>query len=425
MMEGEVASAAPSVAPIPAAAPTGMRLDAGSLASLPVDAQVEALAPRLRGFVEEVLALDANTLGERDPLDAVGFDSLAAVDLQIRIAKVFWLTPSALPAGAASTALRIVQQVKPAQASTPPAAPAPVEQAPARRPRKTSRRGPFNQPRELTPAAPGLLPGRARLIAPPATHTNSYALGGRDVVLVEPATPFESEHSVDRGLRGLAASGGARSRLQTFHHHDDHVGGLEVLARELKLPVWMHRETQKRVGAVPPGRLLDDGETLRLDGPVPEEWHVLHTPGHAPGHLCLWNAAIFYRSSPETWSRATGRSSSPPATATCMPTSASSTGSRASIAAWRCPAHGDPIAAPTAMFRRYIQERETREMDVLGALGQVGALGGTPENLVPIAYSDAPPHTWPFGLLTLRAHLEKLLREGRVVENDGVYRACG
>ena len=62
---------------------------------------------------------------------------------------------------------------------------------------------------------------------------------------------------------------------------------------------------------------------------------------------------------------------------------------------------------------------------MLGALTQVGALGGTPENLVSLAYSDAPPHTWPIGLLGLRSHLEKLLREGRVVENDGVYRRCG
>ena len=27
----------------------------------------------------------------------------------------------------------------------------------------------------------------------PATHTNSYAIGGREMVLVEPATPYEDE----------------------------------------------------------------------------------------------------------------------------------------------------------------------------------------------------------------------------------------
>src|SRR5580704_8662523 len=82
---------------------------------------------------------------------------------------------------------------------------------------------------------------------PPATHTNSYALGGRDVVLVEPATPFESEQRAwIEWARGLASSGRRPLALFATHHHDDHVGGLEVLSRELQLPVWMHRETWAR-----------------------------------------------------------------------------------------------------------------------------------------------------------------------------------
>lgn len=34
-----------------------------------------------------------------------------------------------------------------------------------------------------------------------------------------------------------------------------------------------------------PGRLLDDGDTIDLGGRTIQ---VLHTPGHSPGHLCLW-----------------------------------------------------------------------------------------------------------------------------------------
>ena len=37
---------------------------------------------------------------------------------------------------------------------------------------------------------------------PPATHTQSYALGEREVILVEPATPFEDERD------GLLLNGG-------------------------------------------------------------------------------------------------------------------------------------------------------------------------------------------------------------------------
>lgn len=37
-----------------------------------------------------------------------------------------------------------------------------------------------------------------------------------------------------------------------------------------------------------PARVLEDGDTIDLGG---RSLQVLHTPGHAPGHLCFWEAA--------------------------------------------------------------------------------------------------------------------------------------
>jgi glyoxylase-like metal-dependent hydrolase (beta-lactamase superfamily II) len=37
-----------------------------------------------------------------------------------------------------------------------------------------------------------------------------------------------------------------------------------------------------------PTRLLAGGELLRAGG---RSWEVVHTPGHSPGHVCLWSAA--------------------------------------------------------------------------------------------------------------------------------------
>jgi hypothetical protein len=52
-----------------------------------------------------------------------------------------------------------------------------------------------------------LFPARTRTL-PPATHTNSYALGSRELLLVEPATPYEDEQRawID-WARALAAKG--------------------------------------------------------------------------------------------------------------------------------------------------------------------------------------------------------------------------
>ncbi len=125
---------------------------------------------------------------------------------------------------------------------------------------------------------------------PPATHTNSYAIGAREVVLVEPATPYEAEQRAwIEWARGLASEGRRPVAILATHHHPDHVGGIDVLAAELDLPVWAHAETAARVPHADVRRRLADGDEIVLDGPIPERWQVLHTPGHAWGHVCLWD----------------------------------------------------------------------------------------------------------------------------------------
>ncbi len=428
---------------LPVAAKAGA-LSRAALAALALDERVARLTAYLKSTIEDVLALGDGALPEAEPLDTVGYDSLAAVDVQIRINKELDIDVPLLALLQRGSARELAARVAQLLGSTT-AAPAPVvgsERAAAPPPEalQTKARVAPLPPLAACAVGPGVtvndvaatfsLYAARTPTLPPATHTNSYALGGRDVLLVEPATPFESEQRAwIEWARGLAAQGRRPVAIFATHHHDDHIGGLDVLSRELDLPVWMHRETWLRVGAAQnggklPARFLDDGETIRLDGPTPEAWQVLHTPGHAPGHVCLWNAANRTIVAGDMVA-SVGTILIAPGDGDLQPYLVQLERLARLGADWALPAHGAPIASPTALFRRYVEERERRERDVLGALTQVGALGGTAENLVSLAYSDAPPHTWPIGLLSLRAHLEKLLREGRVVENDGVFRHCG
>lgn len=123
---------------------------------------------------------------------------------------------------------------------------------------------------------------------PPATHTESYALGEREVLLVEPATPYDDEaREWLAWARGFESVGRRVVGVFATHHHPDHVGGAELFARELGAPLVAHAETARLCPHLRVERTLDDGEVVTLEGPEPTAWRALHTPGHAPGHVCL------------------------------------------------------------------------------------------------------------------------------------------
>lgn len=274
------------------------------------------------------------------------------------------------------------------------------------------------RPRELASTIT-LFPTRTPTL-PPAMHTNSYALGGRDVLLVEPATPYEDEQR--EWVAWARAIGSSDRRILAIvltHHHIDHVGGAALLAKELGLPVWAHELTAKQVD-VPIARHLRDGEEIVLAGMRDEVWQVLHTPGHAPGHVCLFE--------PRTRTAIVGDMVASVGTILVAPGDGDMTlyleqlarlaGLDASLA---LPAHGEPIDEPTKLFEHYIAHRKKRESKVLDAVRQSGSV--TSADLVLTVYDDVSPAVWPLAKLSIDAHLEKLERDGRVErgEND-LYR---
>jgi glyoxylase-like metal-dependent hydrolase (beta-lactamase superfamily II) len=204
------------------------------------------------------------------------------------------------------------------------------------------------------------------------------------------------------------------------HHHADHVGGLDVLARELDLPVWAHAETEARLPGVKVARHLVEGETVVLAGPRDEAWRVLHTPGHAPGHVCLFEersgALIVGDMVASVGTILVAPGDGDMAVYIAQLKRLAALGAKVAL-----PAHGDPIDDPTALFERYVAHRLMREGKVLAAIAAAGERGATALELVTRAYDDTPAHVYPIAALSLEAHADKLVQDGRVARADGRY----
>ncbi|MET9343112.1 MULTISPECIES: MBL fold metallo-hydrolase [unclassified Nonomuraea] len=111
---------------------------------------------------------------------------------------------------------------------------------------------------------------------------NVWLLGDDDQVLV-----VDAAHDAD----AIAAAVGDRGvvGIVCTHAHDDHVNAAPLLAARTGAPVFLHPDDQvlwKLTHPVAaPDRALANGQIIRVgDSAV----HVLHTPGHAPGAVCLY-----------------------------------------------------------------------------------------------------------------------------------------
>ena len=84
-----------------------------------------------------------------------------------------------------------------------------------------------------------------------------------------------------------------------------------------------------------------------------------------------------------------------------------------------CPGHGPLVEDPDAKLAEYVEHRLARERALLDAL-TAGAR--TIDELLDLAWADAPAILRPAAAITLAAHLDKLADEGRLpagVERPG------
>jgi glyoxylase-like metal-dependent hydrolase (beta-lactamase superfamily II) len=244
---------------------------------------------------------------------------------------------------------------------------------------------------------------------PPARHTICYLIGESELLLVDPGSPDPIEQErLAHLLCGMLAEGRRLKAIVLTHHHPDHVLGARAVQQAFPAPIWAHRLTAGRWGAI--DRALEDGEELALGGEFPMRWTVLHTPGHSSDHLCLFH--------PESRAALCGDMLSGVSTIIIDPPDGDMEaylGSLDRLARLGVrsvyPAHGEPMPDGLQQVRKAIDHRRWREEKLIAALEQE-PLGL--EELTRRVYDELPPIALPFAARSALASLLWLERRGRI-----------
>lgn len=259
---------------------------------------------------------------------------------------------------------------------------------------------------------------------PPATHTNSYLIyTAREVLVVDPGSPYEDEQqALADAIDDLVAGGRSVREIVLTHVHPDHVAGVKAVQEHLekkhrrRVIVAAHQQTAESLKhQFPVDRYIEDEEMLTLDGEPMINLRALHTPGHAPGHLCFYderNGVLI-----------AGDNVAGFGSVLIDPADGNMAYYLESLRRMRAlpnvtvllPGHGPAVANAYQKIDEYIHHRLEREANILNAVRE-GA--STPSAIVARVYTDVSPKALAMAERAVLAHLEKLEADG-MVTRDG------
>ena len=248
---------------------------------------------------------------------------------------------------------------------------------------------------------------------PPATHTCCYLIHtSAELLIVDPGSPYEDEQqALAECVDEMIAAGRRVRAIVITHLHPDHVGGVNALKAHLgdNVPVAAHPKTAEALTDINVDQLIEDSEVITLEGEPQLKLQALHTPGHARGHLCFYDAD---RGALLTGDNIVGVGSvliDPPEghmrdylnsleRMLALPNLTVLFGG-----------HGPAVAAPYRKIEEYISHRLERERAILQAVRE----GATdPKQIVAKVYTDVSPKAYAMAERAVLAHLEKLREDG-------------
>jgi glyoxylase-like metal-dependent hydrolase (beta-lactamase superfamily II) len=251
--------------------------------------------------------------------------------------------------------------------------------------------------------------------------TNTYLVGRGHVAVIDPG-PADDDH-----LAAIAeATRGERvTHILVTHSHRDHCDGARPLQNLLGGEILSFGPTGGSRGAGAPGlgdafvdpafepdRTLKDGDSIKTGGIALD---VLHTPGHAPDHLCF---ALVGQRTMFTGDHVMGWN-----TTVIAPPEGNMANFLASLEKLMrrhdkifLPGHGGRVQTPQRVVKAYIMHRQWREQTILDCL-EDGV--STIPRIVAKIYGELDADLRAAAALSVLAHLEYMISRGLAVA-DGI-----
>jgi glyoxylase-like metal-dependent hydrolase (beta-lactamase superfamily II) len=243
--------------------------------------------------------------------------------------------------------------------------------------------------------------------------TNQYVVGRTGGVLVVDVA-LSGDSNLDGIIEQAEAMGASKiDKILLTHIHSDHCGGALALKKRTGAKIGIHRSRAGYLGGE--DFQYGDNDRISFDG---GELRVLHTPGHESGHCC------FYESGDRVLF--SGDHILGFGTAVIRPPDGDMTDYMRSLERLLgfdigliLPGHGPLVGKPEAKIKEYIEHRLMREKQVVDALRRGRE---TIAAITDVIYVDVSGPLKNVAEFSVHAHLIKLIKEGRVKNENGRYR---
>jgi len=277
----------------------------------------------------------------------------------------------------------------------------------------------YGEPRELAPGIVRLVANNPSVFT--FKGTNTYILGADEIAIIDPG-PDDDAH-FEATIRAIA--GRRVSHILVTHTHRDHVDGLPRLTAATGATVCGFGRQARQEGVVKaspsgtefvdqsfsPDLVLQDGDEVGGDG-----WSVraIHTPGHAPDHLCFAmddRKILFSGDHVMGWN-----------TSVVAPPEGSMRDYMASLERLMqrddeiyLPGHGGRIENPARFAKAFLIHRRNREHAILEAIRSGNE---TIAEIVAQIYQGLDPRLVRAASMSVLAHIEHLVHRGLITTSE-------